>query len=180
MKVGWFGLGLSVAIVGQSWAADFESIVFAGTQGVPSEMQHQIVQLLSRQGWQSDGQQITEARCGAVAHKTTVLDLNGDAHPEVMLQLGNACTSGQIGQTIYLFSQSADGSVQRQLGFSSTGFEVLPKDEQTGWAELRFLGTGDCQPVWRYHQSTGRYNFQRFYEAKPGACAVSRVGLHGQ
>jgi hypothetical protein len=114
-----------------------------------------------------------------VPHKTQVIDLNADGVKEVMLLVGNECSSGKIGQTVYLFDQLADGKVQRQLGFSASGYKVLPAKTQGAWPDLLFLGTGECQPVWRHRADSGRYNFNHLYEAKPQACMVGQMQVHG-
>jgi hypothetical protein len=93
--------------------------------------------------------------------------------------VGNECSSGKIGQTVYLFDQLADGKVQRQLGFSASGYKVLPAKAEGAWPDLLFLGTGECQPVWRHRADSGRYNFNHLYEAKPQACMVGQMQVHG-
>jgi hypothetical protein len=153
-----------------------QQVVFAGTHGVPDAMQQAIAAQLVQKHWQTKDGKLATERCGVAAHKTDVLDLNADGKAEVMLLLGNACTSGKIGSTIYLFTPEADGKVQRQLGFSTTGYQIQKRDG-TPWADLLFTGTGDCQPIWT--NQNGRYNFERLVEAKAGACSVPAPG-HGQ
>lgn len=161
-------------------ADDMKKAVFAGTGGVADAMQAGVAELLLQRGWQANAKgQLNQAKCGAVPHKTDVVDLNGDGVKEVMLMVGNECTSGKIGQTMYLFNQAADGKVQRQLGFSASGYKVLTAKTQGAWPDLLFLGTGECQPVWRHGADSGRYNFNHLYEAKPQACMVGQMQVHG-
>lgn len=160
-------------------ADDMKKAVFAGTSGVTDAMQNGVAELLLQRGWQTNAQgQLAQAKCGAVPHKTEVIDLNGDGTKEVMLMLGNECSSGKIGQTVYLFNQAADGKVQRQLGFSAGGYKVLKAKTAGAWPDLLFLGTGECQPIWRHQAGSGRYNFNHLYEAKPQACSVGQMQIH--
>jgi hypothetical protein len=154
--------------------------VFAGTSGISDSMQTSIADLLLQRKWQANAKgQLMEAKCGVVPHKTQVIDLNADGVKEVMLLVGNECSSGKIGQTVYLFDQLADGKVQRQLGFSASGYKVLTAKAEGAWPDLLFLGTGECQPVWRHRADSGRYNFNHLYEAKPQACMVGQMQVHG-
>jgi hypothetical protein len=174
---------IGLVVTGLLWSAqslaDAESlqqVLFKGVAGVPTAMQKSIAEQLVAKSWQVQSGQIAEARCGVVPHQVDVLDLNKDGQTEVMLLLGNACTSGKIGTTVYLFTQEANGRVQRHLGFSATGYKAYARDGEA-WPDLLFTGTGDCQPVWRY--KGGRYNFNHLYEAKPGACYVPQSDNFG-
>lgn len=143
---------------------------------VPAVMQASIAAQLVQKGWQVQNNQMADAKCGVVPQQLDVVDLNADGKPEVMLLVGNACTSGKIGHTIYLFTQQPDGSAQRQLGFSAAGYKVLPQ-KGNDWSGLLFLGTGDCQPVWA--NVKGRYNFHHLYEASKDACkAPAAMSFH--
>lgn len=179
MKKLWIALfaGLSVSA---AQAADLSDLIFAGVQDVSADTQQEIAAQLQKRGWQVVDGQVGHARCGAVDHKVTLLDLNDDGQSEIMLQIGNVCSSGEIGQNIYLFTKDKAGKLQRQLGFAAANFEVLKKDEETGWANLLFTGTGECQPVWRYSADRERYNFNYLYETIPGACMVGATKMHGK
>lgn len=173
-------LFMSSPLLAQAAEVDvMKKAVFAGTSGVSDAMQAGVAELLLQRKWQVNAQgKLSEAKCGVVPHKTQVIDLNGDGSKEVMLMLGNECTSGKIGQTVYLFDQAADGKVQRQLGFSAAGYQVLKPKTTGAWPDLLFLGTGDCQPIWRHQAASGRYNFNHLYEAKPQACSVGQMQIH--
>ncbi len=173
---------MSSPLLAQASEVDvMKKAVFAGTTGVADAMQTGVAELLLQRKWQANAQgQLSEAKCGVVPYKTDVVDLNGDGNKEVMLLVGNECSSGKIGQTLYLFNQASDGKVQRQLGFSASGYRVLKPKSEGAWPDLLFFGTGDCQPVWRYQQATGRYNFNHLYEAKPQACMVGQMQVHEQ
>ncbi|MBD3767493.1 MAG: hypothetical protein IE928_05990 [Gammaproteobacteria bacterium] len=159
---------------------DVKKAIFAGTSGIADNMQGKVAELLSQRGWQANAQgELMQGQCGVVPHKTEVLDLNGDGKKEVILMVGNECSSGKIGQQVYLFSQSADGKVERQLGFSASGYRVLKAKAEGAWPDLLFLGTGECQPVWRHQAASGRYTFNHLYEAKPQACKVGQMQVHG-
>lgn len=168
----WLALGvMSVSLITQAAESNqieaMQSILFSGTNTVPVTMQTNIATQLVQKGWLVQNNQVADAKCGVVQPKVDVVDLNADGKPEVMILIGNECTSGKIGRTVYLFTQQVDGSVQRQLGFSAAGYQVLPQ-KGNEWAGLLFLGTGDCQPIWA--NVNGRYNFHHLYEAKKGAC----------
>lgn len=153
--------------------------VFSGISGISDSMQIGVGELLVQKQWRANNAgKLMDAKCGVVPHKTEVLDLNADGVKEVMLLVGNECSSGKIGQTVYLFTQAADGSVQRQLGFSASGYKVLKAKTEGAWPDLLFLGTGECQPIWRHQPGSGRYNFNHLYEAKPQACMVGQMKIH--
>ncbi len=180
----WVTLGfVCTCLVSQAAKAEgdqtqaMQALLFSDTGSrVPAVMQASIAAQLVQKGWQVQNNKMTDAKCGVVPQQLDVVDLNADGKPEVMLLVGNACTSGKIGHTIYLFTQQADGSVQRQLGFSAAGYKVLPQ-KGNDWAGLLFLGTGDCQPVWA--NVNGRYNFHHLYEASKDACKVpAGMSLH--
>ncbi len=173
---------LTSPLLAQAADADtMKKAVFAGTSGVADSLQTGVAELLLQRGWQANAKgQMTDAKCGVVPHKTEVLDLNGDGKKEVMLLVGNECSSGKIGQSVYLFTQSDDGKVQRQLGFSASGYKPLKAKTEGAWPDLLFLGTGECQPVWRHQAASGRYNFHHLYEAKPQACSVGQMQIHEQ
>lgn len=145
------------------------SVVFAQLTGLSDVFKQSVSEQLLAKKWQAKDGKLVDAKCGTVPHKTELTDLNHDGINEVMLLLGNECTSGKIGGTIYLFTPEANNKVQRQLGFSATGFKLYKRDDEA-WDDLLFTGTGDCQPVWR--NKGGRYNFSHLYEAKPNACSV--------
>jgi hypothetical protein len=179
------GLVMSLLFTSPLWAQAAEvdvmkKAVFAGTSGISDAMQIGVSELLLQRKWQANSQgKLIDAQCGLVPHKTQVVDLNNDGKKEVMLLVGNECSSGKIGQTIYLFSQSVDGKVQRQLGFSAIGYQVLKAKSEGAWPDLLFFGTGECQPVWRHQAGSDRYNFNHLYEAKPQACMVGQMKIHG-
>lgn len=163
-------IATSVAYAGAvTGGAAMSAIVFAAAPNVPDYVKQAISEQLIAKKWQVKDGQLADAQCGVVPHTTTLTDLNHDGKNEVMLLLGNACTSGKIGGTIYLFTPEADNKVQRQLGFSATGYQVNQR-QGAAWADLIFTGTGDCQPVW--HNKDGRYNFHHLYEVRPGACSL--------
>jgi hypothetical protein len=145
------------------------SVVFAQVKGLPDGFKQAISEQLLAKKWQVKEGKLADAKCGVVPHATSLVDLNHDGVNEVILLLGNECTSGKIGGTIYLFSPEAENKVQRQLGFSATGFKAYKREGEV-WDDLLFTGTGDCQPVWR--NKGGRYNFSHLFEAKPNACSV--------
>jgi hypothetical protein len=151
------------------------AVVFAQTTGLNDAFKQAVSEQLVAKKWQVKAGKVADARCGVIPHATTLTDLNHDGKKEVIVLLGNECTSGKIGGTVYLFTLEADNKVQRQLGFSATGFKAY-KREGSAWDDLLFTGTGDCQPVWR--NKDGRYNFSHLYEVKPNACSVpsSHVG----
>lgn len=152
------------------------ALVFAGKSGLSDAFKQGVSEQLIAKKWQVKEGKMSDARCGAVPHTTTLTDLNHDGKNEVIVLLGNECTSGKIGGTVYLFTLEADNKVQRQLGFSATGFKAY-KREGAVWDDLLFTGTGDCQPVWR--NKDGRYNFSHLYEAKPNACSVPSSHIGG-
>lgn len=145
------------------------AVVFDVSANVSEAFKQAISEQLVAKKWQVKEGQLADAKCGVVPHTTTLTDLNHDGKNEVMLLLGNECTSGKIGGTIYLFTPEADNKVQRQLGFSATGYQVNQRQGAV-WADLIFTGTGDCQPVW--YNKDGRYNFHHLYEVTPGACSL--------
>ena len=151
-------------------------VVFSGTQGMPMPVQQAIADQLIKKGFSVAQGGVVSGKCGKVEVKTEVKDLNADGKQEAMMLIGNACTSGTIGATLYLFTQEADGSVQRHFGFSASGYQFLAAKNDP-WPAILVQGTGGCQPVWRY--KNGRYAFNNLFEASKGACAVPESGGHG-
>ena len=176
MKIGLSALALLLAMMSLSAQADTTSdvkgvsaVVFAKTTGLSDAFKQAVSEQIIAKKWQVKDGKLADAKCGVVPHTTTLTDLNHDGKSEVILLLGNECTSGKIGGTVYLFTPESDGKVQRHLGFSATGFKPYKRDGEV-WDDLLFTGTGDCQPVWR--NKGGRYNFSHLHEAKPNACSV--------
>jgi len=176
MKTGLSAAALLLAMSSVSVHADsatdiksMSAIVFAQVGGLSEGVKQSISEQLLAKKWLVQSGKLADATCGAVPHTATLTDLNHDGIKEVILLLGNECTSGKVGGTIYLFTPESDGKVQRQLGFSATGFKAYKREGEV-WDDLLFTGTGDCQPVWR--NKGGRYNFNHLYEAKPNACSV--------
>ena len=160
---------LSVQADTTSDVSAMSAVVFAQTTGLTDAFKLSVSEQLVAKKWQIKDGKLADATCGVVPHTATVVDLNRDGKNEVILLLGNECTSGKIGSTIYLFTPEADNRIQRQLGFSAAGYKTYQRQGEP-WADLVFMGNGDCQPVW--HNKNGRYNFHHLYEAKPGACSA--------
>ena len=173
------GMGL-VCLSAQAGASDeLAKGLFAGTLSVPMDRQNQIAQQLAKKGFVAQKGQVATEKCGIVPVKNEVKDLNGDGKVEVLMLIGNECTSGVIGSTLYLFTQEADASVQRHLGFSASSYDLLPikAGSNDPWPAILVRGTGDCLPVWRY--KGGRYGFNNLYEGKKGACYVPQSDAVG-
>lgn len=184
-KLMWAMMAGSLVVNGASAAGEMAKdedvkaiakVVFAGTKGMPEAAQLAVAQQLASKRLRADKGQLTDARCGVMPHKTHVLDLNKDGVSEALVFFGNACRSGKIGQTVYLFTQEAEGKVQRHMGFSASGYKLLPREGEA-WPDILFEGTGNCQPVWRY--KGGRYGFNHLFEVAPGGCYVPQSDNFG-
>lgn len=87
-----------------------------------------------------------------------IADMNLDGVPEVLVQAGNACTSGMTGATVWLFSKRPDGRWQEYLNVAAIDFKVLASRVQ-GWNELGLAGRSECVGVWQH--SSDRFVFSR-------------------
>jgi len=176
--MGLLSVGCSWVLNVQATSAneDVAKLVFAGTQGMPMPVQYAVADQLVKKGFSVEQGKIVSGKCGKVSVLTEVKDLNADGKHEAIVVIGNECTSGKIGATLYLFTQEADGSVQRHFGFSASGYQLLAAKNDP-WPAVLVQGTGGCQPVWRY--KNGRYAFNNLYEDRKGACAVPESGGHG-
>jgi hypothetical protein len=174
------GIMLGFAIIGNAYAntdpSPLAAKLFSNTQGMPVPIQQMIADNLAQKGYMVVKDQITTEKCGIVKVKTEVNDINHDGKQEAVILIGNECTSGKIGATLYLFTQEADGSLQRHFGFSASDYQILPAKDDP-WPAFLIKGTGDCQPIWR--NKSGRYAFNSLYESKQGGCAVPQSGNHG-
>lgn len=151
-------------------------VLFSGSQGLPVIVQQDIADQLLKKGFSVDQGRVVSTTCGKVDVKVEVKDLNNDGKQEALMLIGNECTSGKIGATLYLFTQETDKGVQRHFGFSASGYALLTAKNDS-WPAVMVKGTGGCLPVWRY--KNGRYAFNNLYEESKGACAVPQSGGHG-
>jgi hypothetical protein len=176
--LGWLmGTGLGLAGVAQATPLDeMTKALFADNKSISLQMQQQIAQDLQNKGFMLSQGQIATEKCGVVPVNTEIKDLNADGQSEVLMLIGNACTSGVIGSTLYLFTQEADQRVQRHFGFSASGYELLPT-KNDAWPAFLVKGTGNCQPVWKY--KSGRYGFSNLYESEKGGCYVPQSDKFG-
>lgn len=168
---------LGVLASGVAVAADqsMASVLFGKVSGVSTEMQQAVVNQLTQKQWVVKENQLATAKCGAVPHKVEVVDLNKDGRNEVFLTIGNACTSGKIGSSLYLFIEDDKHQVSPSLGFSATGYDTHLRAGES-WPDIVVKGAGACQPVWRYQ--AGKYRFAFLYESKPGACSTGMSSDH--
>jgi hypothetical protein len=164
-------LALFAGVAQADQAGEMAKTLFSGTQAIPETMQTQIAQQLMQKGFVLQQGKVATEKCGVVPVNTEIKDLNGDKQAEVLMLIGNECSSGAIGSTLYLFTQESEGKVQRHFGFAASGYELLPiKTGDDPWPAVLVKGTGDCLPVWRY--KSGRYGFNNLYESKKGGCYV--------
>lgn len=173
------GSAMSLGLVGLAQAAPLDemtNVLFSGNKAISTQMQQQIAQDLQNKGFMLNKGQVATEKCGVVPVKTEIKDINADGRSEVLMLIGNACTSGTIGATLYLFTQEADNRVQRHFGFSASGYELLPAKNDP-WPAVLVKGTGNCQPVWRY--KGGRYAFNNLYETEKGGCYVPQSDNFG-
>lgn len=116
----------------------------------------------------ADGTRLQDANCGDLEPQADVVDLNGDGTFEVFIHWGNTCTSGMAGRSLSLYTRTADGDYQPELGFPALTWEALPAAPGT-WPELSFGGPGFCRPVWA--RAADQYQFRCNIPDTEGGCA---------
>jgi hypothetical protein len=111
---------------------------------------------------------IVDDVCGQpLAPDVRFSDLNADGIWEVFVQLGNTCTSGMAGTSVWVFIRDSGGSYRRNLGFPGIIARVGPATSR-GFADLLIGGPGFCFAVWQWD---GReYAPARNEPQAPGGC----------
>jgi len=118
------------------------------------------------------GQTLLEGLCGLAANQRVRFeDLNGDGDGEVIVDHGNACTSGGAGSSVTVFIRDGSGRFRPNLGVPGLVAGVLPTS-YLGYADLLIGGPGFCFPVWRWDGEA--YAYLRNEPQAPGGCGVTR------
>ena len=104
--------------------------------------------------------------CDPSEFEVRVQDLNGDKIYEVFLVGGNTCTSGMIGNSVWLFIKTSQ-RFRMNFGFPASDFSILAETND-GFPDIQFAGTGYCTPVWRWNGKS--YALLKNIPAKVGGC----------
>jgi hypothetical protein len=115
-----------------------------------------------------DGRSLVDGTCGRpVDHRVSFPDLDGDGTNEVVVDFGNACTSGLAGTSVALFVRDLAGRLRPSLGVPGLIAEIRPR-ERGGFPDLLIGGPGFCFGVWQW---TGEaYQHARNEPQAPGGC----------
>jgi hypothetical protein len=98
-----------------------------------------------------DGKSLIDQTCEeSVTFDVSLIDLNKDKVPELILIGGNNCDSGATGQSIWLFIKIPDGGYHANLGFPAAGYQQL-KHKSKGYKDLQISGMGNCAAIWRWN-----------------------------
>ncbi len=121
-----------------------------------------------------DATELLDGACGLpVSTRMSFPDLNGDGGPEVVVDYGNACTSGMAGTSVALFVKDPSGHYR--LGLGVTGLIAEVRTSTTpGFADLLIGGPGFCFGVW--HWNGREYAHVRNEPQAPGGCGDRRAG----
>ncbi len=132
-----------------------------------AEARQQVVALLELHA-SPDGTMLVDPYCGQPVHVETidVRDLDGDGSPEVIFLGGNACMSGNAGQSLLLFTRQ-EGAFRAHLGFPAAGYELVPGPGMPG---VRVLSWRPCVGVWSWDGET--YRHARNEPLEPGGCEL--------
>lgn len=145
-----------------------EALLFSdGTGGLSEADRSSIATAL---GWSvsDDRRTLVDETCGLpLRHEVSFPDLNGDGQSEVVVDFGNACTSGMAGTSVVLFVRDDLGRYRPSLSVPGLIAEIRPPGK-LGFAGLLIGGPGFCFGVWRW---TGeRYEHVRNEPQAPGGC----------
>lgn len=86
--------------------------------------------------------------CDDTEMSARLVDLNGDATPEVHVQAGGTCVGGMAGSYNWVFIRGAGGDWRANLTFNGG---LLPLTGRShGFVDVVVAGPGFCAGVWRY------------------------------
>lgn len=115
-----------------------------------------------------DRTQLVDSTCGLpITWSVRYLDLGADARPEVVVDYGNACTSGMAGTSVTIFTRSDDGGLDVALSLPGLIAEVRPRRDGL-FSDLLIGGPGFCFGVWRW--ADGTYEHLQNEPQSPGGC----------
>jgi hypothetical protein len=87
--------------------------------------------------------------CGGTEMAARLVDLNGDAVPEVHLEAQGSCVGGVAGTFNWVFIRSGAGSWRMNLNFNG-GLYPLSSISQ-GFTDVLAGGPGACHGIWRWN-----------------------------
>lgn len=106
--------------------------------------------------------QVVDADCHQdVQPEVTILDLNGDGQPEVIINAGNSCSDGPTGSSIHVFAKLSN-SWHEVLSATAAEFRLPSTHGTAGWRDIWLLGRTECMGWWRFdgraYQAVGQVN----------------------
>lgn len=90
-----------------------------------------------------------------------------DSHDSLWITGGSECTSGNTGQSMWLFLRGEDGHLRANLGVPASK-ATATSDLNNGHYDLRLSGNGFCEAVWRWDGS--QYQHLKNIATQPGGC----------
>jgi len=84
-----------------------------------------------------------------VRPEVTVLDLNSDGLPEVIINAGNDCSDGPTGSSIHVLAKFQN-TWREVLGVTAAEYRLPPTHDSEGWRDLWILGRAECMGWWRF------------------------------
>ena len=88
--------------------------------------------------------------CDETEMAATLVDLNGDATPEVHVEAMGTCVGGMAGSYSWMFIRTpSTGAWTANLGFP--GGLVPLESRAQGFIDLMIAGPGFCHPIWRWN-----------------------------
>lgn len=100
--------------------------------------------------------------------EVSVLSLNGEMQPQVIVFEGNACANGVTGVAAHLFIKQASGVWTPSFNVPATDYWVLPT-KTAGWNDVGLLGRSSCIAVWSF-DGRGAYKHARNVDQSGKAC----------
>ncbi|HSU14619.1 hypothetical protein [Longimicrobium sp.] len=113
-------------------------------------LQAEMVRTLGGDGlsWNGRAATYTVMGCEDTEMSARLVDLNGDAVPEVHVEAQGTCVGGMAGGFNWVFIRSAAGAWRMNLNFNG-GLYPLPSHSQ-GFTDVLAGGPGFCHGVWRW------------------------------
>ncbi|HEX6751421.1 MAG TPA: hypothetical protein VF092_29285 [Longimicrobium sp.] len=114
-------------------------------------LQTEMVRVFSGDGlaYTGPGSAYTVMGCEGTEMAAKLVDLNGDATPEVHVEAQGTCVGGMAGGFNWVFIRSASGAWRMNLNFNG-GLYPLPS-RALGFVDVMAGGPGFCHGIWRWN-----------------------------
>ncbi len=114
-------------------------------------LQAELVRTFSGDGlaYTGAGSTYTVMGCEGTEMSAKLVDLNGDAVPEVHVEAGGTCVGGMAGGFNWVFIRNAAGAWRTNLNFNGGLYPLGSR--ALGFVDLMNGGPGFCHGIWRWN-----------------------------